>query len=276
MLSIGELVRKSQSSVFWCMRSLPKAEREAMYTLYAFCRHINQLAVANMPANEKESLLDAWVEEIDNIYDKKVPSTNIGRKIYKNCMRFNLEKESFVAILNSAKLNAVKPLLAPANEIFEQYIYGNAVVPVELSLKIMGEARNTIRQELAKSLGSAVIITSILRDIKEDAHNDRVYFPAEILEKAGVMISLPMSMAEDKNIISAREELAKTAEKNFKKAERLLDKMSRKKYLPLRFISNISYCYFDKMKTRGWEIISPKPKIGLFEKLKIVSKTVFA
>ena len=274
MLSIGELVRKSQSSVFWCMRGLPKPEREAMYTLYAFCRHINELMVSDM--QQKEELFKAWREEINNIYDKNVPTTNIGRKIYKNCMRFNLPKESLVSILNGAELNALKPLVAPKSEILDKYIYGIAVVPVDLSLRIMGETKDSVRRELANSLGSAMFLTSILRDIKSDAQKDRLYFPSEILEKAGVMINLPISMVEDKNLISAREELAKSAEKSFKKAERLLDKMSRKKYLPLRFINNISRAYFNKMQMRGWEIISPKPKIGFAEKLKIVAKTLFS
>ena len=276
MLSIGELVRKSQSSVFWCMRSLPKAQREAMYTLYAFCRHINEIMISAMSAREKESLLTAWKEELDNIYEKHVPLTNIGRKIYKNCMRFDLKKESFAAILQSAELNAVKPLIAPKAEIFQRYIYGIAEVPVELSLKIMGEEKSNICKELAHNLGSAMIITYILRDIKDDAKNERLYFPADVLEKAGVTISLPMSMAEDKNLIAAREELAKIAAKNFRNAERLLDKMSRKKYLPLRFVNNISRCYFDKMQKRGWEVISPKPKIGNFEKISIVWNTIFS
>lgn len=276
MLSIGELVRKSQSSVFWCMRGMPKAEREAMYTLYAFCRHIDEIMVADMPIKEKAALFKAWREELNNIYVKNVPSTNIGRKIYKNCMRFNLPKEKFYDILKSAEINALTPLVAPKSEVFEQYIYGIAVVPIELSLKIMGENKVAVQRELARSLGTALIITSILRDIKEDAHKERLYFPADILEKSGVVISLPLSMAGDKNLISAREELSKTAEKNFKKAERLLDKMSRKKYLPLRLINNISYCYFNKMKTRGWEIIAPRPKIGIFEKFNIIRKTLFS
>lgn len=276
MLSIGELVRKSQSSVFWCMRSLPKAEREAMYTLYAFCRHIDEIMFSDMPATEKSELLKAWHEELDNIYEKNVPSTNIGRKIYKNCMRFELPKESFTAILKSAELNSVKPMIAPKPDVFERYVYGIAIVPVELSLKIMGEEKSNIRQELAHNLGSAMIFTSILREIKSDAKKERIYFPADVLEKAGVVIDIPMSMAEDKNLIAAREELAKTTAKNFRNSERLLDKMSRKKYLPLRFINNISHCYFDKMQKRGWEIISPKPKISNFEKIRIVWHTIFS
>ena len=90
MSSIGKLVRKSQATLFWCVRGLPKAQREAIYTLYAFCRHIDNVVDGNLPEDEKKELLNIWKQELDNIYDKKVPATDIGRKIYKNCMRFKL------------------------------------------------------------------------------------------------------------------------------------------------------------------------------------------
>src|SRR5574344_2062218 len=102
MLSIGDIVKKSQSSIFWCMYGLPKPQREAVYTIYAFSRHIDNIAHSNMPNSEKLELLNAWTEELDNIYEKNVPATNIGRKIYKNCMRYNLAKSDFATILNSA------------------------------------------------------------------------------------------------------------------------------------------------------------------------------
>ena len=43
MNDIKKIVRKSGTSFFWSMRFLPKAKREAMYTLYAFCRHIDDI-----------------------------------------------------------------------------------------------------------------------------------------------------------------------------------------------------------------------------------------
>ena len=36
MLSIGNIVRKSQPSMFWGMRNIAKPKREAMYTIFAF------------------------------------------------------------------------------------------------------------------------------------------------------------------------------------------------------------------------------------------------
>lgn len=276
MLLIGDIVKKTQPSLFWCMRSLPKPKREAIYTLFAFCRHIDNIINSNMPAAEKVELLNAWREELDNIYDKKIPATNIGRKIYKNCMRFNLPKEQWVKILDSAFLDVPHPLQAPEQEVFDKYIYGTAIVPFDLSLQIIGGSRASVRQELAKNLGQAVLITSILRDIKEDAVTQHVYLPREILQKANVTAATPKKTIENKNLAAAREELSKQAETSFAKAQRLLSKMNRKYLMPFSFIHNVSFCYFNMMKERGWDVISPKPKIGKMEKFKLIVKTLFS
>ena len=88
--SIKKIVKKSGSSFFWGMHVLPTKERRAIYTLYAFCRHIDDIVDGNDALSQKMELIEAWRKEIDNIYDKKVPASCIGRNIYKNCMRFNI------------------------------------------------------------------------------------------------------------------------------------------------------------------------------------------
>ena len=276
MLSVGDIVKKSQPSLFWCMRGLPKPKREAIYTLFAFCHHISNIIRSKMPAAEKVELLNAWREELDNIYDKKVPTTNIGRKIYKNCMRFNLPKEQMSEILNGAFLDVPTPLQAPTVAVFEKYLYGLAVVPLNLTLMIIGDSKPSSREKLAHSLGRALMITYILRDIKDDAKSGHVFIPLEFLQMANVCKNTPMSVIEDKNLSSVRQALSVDAQKNFAVAQRFLNKMNRKEVMPLYYLANLSRCYFDKMNTRGWEIISPKPNISKFNKLKLIVKTIFA
>ncbi|MBR1398572.1 MAG: squalene/phytoene synthase family protein [Alphaproteobacteria bacterium] len=275
MISLGDVVKKSRSSLFWCMQGYPKAKREALYTLYAFCCHIDDIVNSSMPSKEKQNLLEAWREELNNIYDKKVPATNIGRKIYKNCMRFNLSKSKFSAILDSAFFNVPNPLQAPKQEIFEKYVYGVAVAPIELALTVMCSEKEKIRDELARNLGTAIITTFILKDIKSDAKKNRLYIPLELLKKSKVKIGTPLSVIENKNIINSRENLSEIAEKSYKRAWRLLDKMNKKETFPLRFIGSVSECYFNIMKNRGWEIIAPKPYISSIKKIKIAFKTIF-
>ncbi len=275
MLSVGGIVRKSQPSLFWCTRALPKSEREALYTLFAFSQHIDGIVRSSMATEEKADLLKAWREELDNIYDKGVPASNIGRKIYKNCMRFDLPKASWKEILDSAVLNAEKPLQAPDSATLEKYINGMAVVPLKLALSVVANAHPSANEELAKNLGRAVMVTYMLRDIKDDAKSNHLYIPLEILTEANVKIDTPRNVVENKNLAVARESFSKQAESCFKKADRLLGKMDRNDVMALRLIKNICYCQFEMMKKRGWEIISPKPKIGLFKSIGIIYQTMF-
>lgn len=276
MLSVGDIVKKSQPSLFWCMRGLPKSKREAIYTLFAFCRHISNIVRSTMPVIEKSELLKAWREELDNIYDKQIPTTNIGRKIYKNCMRFNLPKKQMEQILNSAFLDVPTPLQAPTKEIFEKYLYGSAIVPINLALMIIGDSKPSTREKLANNLGRALMITYILRDVKDDAKANHLFIPQELLQKANVDKNTPMAVIEDKNLSEARKALSLDAHKAFNNALRLLSKMNKQYVMSLYYLTNLSLCYFNQMNDRGWEIISPKPKISRLGKVRLIVKTLFS
>ena len=275
MLLVGDLVKKYQPALFWCMRGLPKAKREALYTLFAFCRHIDTVSRSSMPIAEKKELLKAWNEELNNIYDKQIPTTNISRKIYKNCLRFNLPKDMWQEILQSASLNIPTPLQAPSRLIFEQYLNGTAIVPFELSMLIIDAKHTTVATELAKNLGRALMVTLMLRYAKDEAKNERLYFPQDVLERANIFTKKPMQIIESPDFAYARQLLAGEAELAYLKVERLLSKMPQHSTLALRYIKNVGLCLFEKMQKRGWEIISPKPKLNFATYIAILWRTLF-
>ena len=275
MNDIKQIVKKSGTSFFWSMRMLPKPKREAMYTIYAFCRHIDDIVDGDTDMAEKQELLQAWREEIDNIYDKKVPATEIGRRIYKNCMRFKLPKEEFLRLINSISMDVPNPVQAPSMDKFLEYCRGVAGVPGNLSLRIFGCNNENIINELAINLGNALQITNILRDVKEDAMSNRLYIPKEFLLQANIASTDPKAVVVDKNLAIAREELAKMADDYFKKSEVLIQQLDKKTARPVKMIAAIYRKYFKIMKNRGWEIISPKPQISKMKKLKLALRAYF-
>lgn len=275
MNNINHIVKKSESSFFWSMRLLPKAKREAMYTIYAFCRHIDDIVDGDLPIKEKQELLAAWREEIDNIYDKKAPATEIGRKIYKNCMRFKLPKEEFLRLIESISMDLPKPMQAPKLNDFLKYCRGVAGVPGSLSLRIFGCKDENLIEELATSLGNALQITNILRDVKEDAQANRLYIPKEYLKKAEISSKKPGEVLVDKNLSVAREELAKLAADDYAKANQVIQFLDKKTARPVKAIAAIYKKYFDIMQNRGWEIVSPKPQISKFNKLSLALRAYF-
>ncbi len=249
---------------------LPSPKRNAMYTIYAFFRHIDDIVDGSAPLKEKMELINAWRQELSNIYDKKVPTTDIGRRIYKNCMRFKLPKEEFIKMMDSISMDLPHPLQAPTLEEFNRYCRGVAGVPGSLTLRIFGCKDEKLIETLSTSLGRALQITNILRDVKDDALAQRIYIPSEMLDKAGISSREPETVLVDKNLAIAREELARLAETDYKTAFELLKTLPPKEARPVRMVAAVYKRYFDLMKKRGWEIISPKPHLNCATKFCLV------
>ncbi|MCH6588498.1 MAG: squalene/phytoene synthase family protein, partial [Proteobacteria bacterium] len=63
-----EMVARSGTSFHLGMRVLPKARREAMYAIYAFCRAVDDIADEPGARADKLAALEVWRGEIENLY----------------------------------------------------------------------------------------------------------------------------------------------------------------------------------------------------------------
>ena len=65
-----ELQKQVSGSSFYAgMRVLPKAEREAMYAIYGFCRLVDDIADDQQGnAAGRMAALDAWRTDLDSLY----------------------------------------------------------------------------------------------------------------------------------------------------------------------------------------------------------------
>ena len=271
MSSIGRLVRKNHSAVFWCTMHYPKAKREAVYTLYALIKHFDDLSSSSLTESEKAEILAAWKREIENIYEKKVPETDIGRRIYKNCMRFKLPKEYFEEILEAFSMDCPKALCCPSLKQFQKYCCGVSEIPCYLILKIIAEFDEETTKALSQGIGRAVEITQILKNIKEDILGGHVYIPKEFLKEAEIDDKLaPKDILTHTNLYIARSKLADMAREAYNEAYRLLEENNNKDSKPVIYMLNLYRAYFEQMDSRGWEIISPKPELKFKDRCKLI------
>lgn len=274
MSQIGKIVKKSNSVFYWsCMYLFPKAQREAIYASYAFCRHIDNIVDGALPTDEKIALIKAWIEEMHNIYDNKVPATDVGRYIYKNCMRFHLPKQKFMDFISQTALDLPNPMQNMSLDNFEQYCRVIAGTQCFFVMKIMG-IEDKIAEAAAAQMGIFLQITDILKDEKEDSKMDRLYAPKEFVAASGILSSNPEHIITDKNFTQVRAKLGLMAETALENARRSLAELSTKQALPFKILLNIYTTYFYEMKNRGWEIISPKPHLSKGQKYRIIINTI--
>src|SRR5215510_163595 len=65
---VKDVVTRSGTTFFWSMRLLPRAKREAMFAIYAFCREVDDIADGDAPIAAKHAQLQAWRDEIQRLY----------------------------------------------------------------------------------------------------------------------------------------------------------------------------------------------------------------
>ena len=270
---VKAIVLRSNSSFYWAMRLLPQKKRTAMFAIYAFCRGVDDIADEFGATHFKRTRLEKRRTEIIVALDGS-PSTPLDRQLLLAKKNFKLNNVDFLDIIKGMAMDLrgekadEKVLIKNMNELT---LYCDRVAGAvgRLSNKefgLMGESSD----KLARSLGRALQITNILRDLLEDAENNRLYLPQEILEKHQIKSSNPLEVLTSPLVANVCNELAKVAERDFQDAETILEEFERKKIRPIIIMKNIYQPTLKRLIKRGWVDLEKSVRLSKLEKIWIV------
>ncbi|MEM7171167.1 MAG: presqualene diphosphate synthase HpnD [Pseudomonadota bacterium] len=275
---VQDVAARSGSSFLWGMRLLPKARREAMYAIYAFCREVDDIADGPESIPVRLAALGEWRREIDALFTGH-PSRPTTIALMAPLEAFNLPKAEFLAILDGMEMDAREDMLAQPDEVFTLYCRRVAGAVGRLSIHAFGDASETA-QELAIVEGHALQITNILRDIAEDAERGRLYLPGDLLTTAGVD---PTTLERDRltsllhhpGVVPVCEALAARARGHFEQARSLILACDQQKMRPARIMLEIYRQLLDCLEARGWERLSMPIRVPKHLKLWIALRYGF-
>lgn len=265
---VADVVVKAKTSFYWAMRLLPADKRQAMFAVYAFCRVVDDIADGDLPEAAKLRQLQGWREEIERLYagDARDP---IARALIEPVRRFGLAREDFIAMIDGMETDARGGLIAPSMAELELYCSRVAGAVGLLSVRIFGAPRAGSR-ELARSLGEAVQLTNVLRDLDEDAGLGRLYLPRELLERHGVPTDSPSAALRHPRLAAACADLVAVAERRFDEAVALLAAMPRRPLRPARIILVVYRRLLQRLRQRGFARIAEPVKLSKAEKLWLI------
>lgn len=176
-----EVLRQSQSSFRFAFLLLPRAERDALSAVYAFCRAADDIA-DDAGATSPQDRLDAWRREIDRVFAGR-PAHAIGRALAWAIDSFALLRHPFDDLIDGV-VTDLSVSRYETTEDLEKYCYQVASTVGLLCVRIFG-APAGVADAYATELGKAFQLTNILRDIGEDAGRGRIYLPQENLRLVG-------------------------------------------------------------------------------------------
>ncbi|MDE0176272.1 MAG: presqualene diphosphate synthase HpnD [Defluviicoccus sp.] len=265
----------SGTSFYWAMRFLPRARREAMFAIYAFCREVDDIADDEGRPDDKRRRLDKWRHEIDSLYAGH-PETLTARALAEPVRRFGMRREDFLAVIDGMEMDLGDGLRAPDLDELELYCRRVAGAVGLLSIRAFG-AGGARAEAFAVALGTALQLTNILRDLLEDADRDRLYLPQELLDRAGIEASEPRDVLRHPEIPKVCDALARIAKERFAGAAAALEECDRRALRPAVVMMVHYRRLLEALEKRGWTRLDVPVRISRPEKILIaIRHGVFA
>jgi phytoene synthase len=169
------------------IRLLAPAKRGALAAVYAYARRIDDIGDGTLPADEKLRLLDDARRDIKDIGTST--SDPVLLALGDAAARLPIPTAAFLELVDGCELD----VRGARYETFPDLVHYCRCVAGSIGRLSVGvfEASDPVAAApLADALGVGLQLTNILRDIREDLHNGRVYLPQDELDAAHVELRL--------------------------------------------------------------------------------------
>jgi phytoene synthase len=137
-----------------------------------------------------------------------------------------------------------------------------------MSIEVFGYKTKNAK-DYAVNLGIAMQLTNILRDIKFDAQNGRIYIPEEDLKRFGYTEEDLLNSQYNDSFVELMKFECKRAREYFEKANNSFDKQDRKLLFPARIMQHIYFGILRKIEKMNYNVFGKKAKISKLRKLYI-------
>ena len=263
--TIRHRVEAAGTSFYWAMRLLPKQRRNAMYAVYAFCREVDDIADGERPVDHKIAALAAWREEIDALYAGH-PHHLVAHALRQPIVRYDLRQRDFLSIIDGMQMDARANIRAPDLAMLDLYCARVASSVGHLSVHVFGDPSDAAHA-VADSLGRALQLTNILRDLDEDAGRGRLYLPREILDRHGIREADPRAVLGHPALPAVCREVAAIAEQHFQLSMRAMESCSRRSMRPAAVMAAIYHATLSALLRSGWR--DPATRVNMSKPLKL-------
>jgi presqualene diphosphate synthase len=263
--AIRHRVEAAGTSFYWAMRLLPQERRNGMYAVYAWCREVDDIADSDRPIASKLAMLDDWRDEIEALYAGH-PRQLISRALHDPMLRYELRRQDFLAVIDGMEMDARGDIRAPDLATLDLYCARVASAVGHLSVHVFGDA-SPAAHRVAESLGRALQLTNILRDLDEDAQRGRLYLPREILDRHGLRSIAPMLALRDPALPAVCGDVAVIAERHFDDAKQAMAQCRRRAMRPAALMGAVYRATLRELLRGGWR--DPAARISLSPMLKL-------
>jgi phytoene synthase len=267
------ITRKSASNLALAFVLLPREKRDGMSALYAFCREVDDVAdEESSPVAERRDRLAAWRADIARACHGQPPQFQVNRELQPVIQQYRLPYQLFDELLNGVEAD-LEVTRYDGYEQLDLYCYRVASVVGLLSIEIFGYQDPGCRQ-YAVSLGKALQLTNILRDVRSDAERGRIYLPLRELERFQVTPDEILGGRYSPRYCSLAEAVAGRARRFYRSAREALPAVDRRSMVAAELMGSVYWRLLQKLERQRFDVFGPTPpRLSKNQKLLLVLRT---
>jgi len=262
---IPDFSQNRKSSFYYSFLILPRPKRDAIETIYAFCRFTDDIVDEAGDEKEKYALLLQWTEELRrSLYG--ISHYSLLNKLSAIIKRFHIPVELFYELIKGMEMDLLNKRYTTFSEL-EQYCYRAASTVGLICAEVFGYTNENTKQ-YAINLGVALQLTNILRDIKSDAKRGRIYLPLEDLRKFNYSEDDLLNFTYNERFVELMKFECKRTHEYFRRAKVCLAEEDKPLFTAARTMGNIYYLLLLRIERAHYDVFSKR--IRLSSPLKIL------
>jgi phytoene synthase len=268
-----EDVSRTQAKNFYVTFLLLEADqRRAMCAIYSFMRYCDDLS-DDAGIEDRAAAIAKWRNDLRCALAGNLPANPIWPAFADTVKRYAIPHEYFEEMIEGVSSDLEPRNLQTFDELYD-YCYHVASVVGLTIIHIFG-FKSPEALQLAEKCGIAFQLTNILRDVREDAQNQRVYLPAEDLAKFGVRpaeLSSTTTTPVLRKLLTFEAERARTY---YRESEPLIGMVNTGSRASLRALIGIYSRLLEKIAAANYDVMSQRVRVPTWEKMWILLRSRF-
>ena len=268
-----EKAQTSQSSFLTSFRFLSAPQRDAMTILYAYCRELDDIVDDGRDANVARTTLAWWRQDLAKAFQADaMPEHPVNQALRQIQPVFRLPESELADIINGMEMDLHHDRYATFDDL-KYYCHRVAGVVGRLIARILGYTQDDTLQ-YAETLGLALQLTNIIRDVGEDARMGRIYLPQDELAQFNVNENSILSATPTPEFAALMQFQFNRARETYRQAIAMLPAADKKAQKAGLIMASIYYALLLEIERDGLaNVLRYKIRIPNPRKVRIALKT---
>lgn len=272
-----DVARNQAKNFYYSFLLLDRERRKAMCAIYAFMRYCDDLSDGEVPDGEgltdRAEAIARWRRDLEYAFDGETPEHALWPAFIDTVTRYRIPKRYFFEMIQGVSSDLEPRRIRTFEELYG-YCYHVASVVGLTIVHIFGFNSNEALR-LAEKCGVAFQLTNVLRDVREDALNHRVYLPDEDLERFQVNPDELAAPAPSRRLKELLQFEGDRARAYYRESAPLVKMVDRKSRASLRALIGIYSRLLDRIADSGYDVLAQRIRVPTWEKVWILVRARF-